>query len=84
MLGDFVVELLASALGELVPQRVRDNFLAILMVLACVAFAALGAFMTYQVLTQQRGPVVGLVALCLFGLSGCSGRLALKGFRSRS
>ena len=83
MLGDLLAELLVSVLGAAVPQRVFDIIAAMLMVLACVAFAALGAFMTYKVLTKILEPSLGLIALLFFGLSGLSGRLALKGFRSK-
>ena len=83
MLRDLLAELLASVLGGAVPERVTHIIAAMLMVLACVAFAALGAFMTYQVLTKQLEPSVGLLALLLFGLSGLSGRLARKGLRSK-
>ena len=83
MLRDLLAELLASVLGDAVPERVSDIIAAMLIVLACVAFAALGAFMTYQVLAKQFEPSVGLIALFFFGLSGLSGRLARKGLRSK-
>lgn len=83
MLGDLLVGLLASVLGDAVSERVSDIIAAMLMVLACVAFAALGGFMTYKFLTNQVEPSVGLIALLFFGLSGLSGRLARKGFRSK-
>ena len=84
MLGDLLADLLASVLGDAVAERVSGIIVAMLMVLACVAFAALGAFLTYQVLTKQLEPSVGLIALLLFGLSGLSGRLTLKGRRGRA
>ena len=83
MLGDVLAELLASVVGELAPEGVAPIIVALVLVLACVAFAALGSFVTYQVFTQQARPAQGLLALLLFGLSAGSGRLALKAFRSR-
>jgi hypothetical protein len=83
MLGDILVDLLVDLLVSVLGVRVSNSIVAMLMVLACVAFAALGALTTYRVLTKPLEPSVGLIALLFFGLSGVSGRLAWKGFRSK-
>jgi hypothetical protein len=86
--GGFLAELLSSlvgdAVGEVIPERLRNRFIGLLMTIAGVAFIAFAGFAAYESVREHAaplGPGMAVVAVLLV-LSAYCFKLASKGFRS--
>ena len=78
-MADFLAELIASFLGGLVPERVLNYVIGLLMLVAGLFFSVLAIY--WVVASRATSFAIGL-SLVLFGLAALSFRLMMKGFRS--
>jgi hypothetical protein len=86
--GDLLLELLLSLVGDaigeaIIPEWLRDRFIAVFMTIAGVTFIAFSCLMAYGAVKGHEAPLrAGIGIATLVPLSGYCFKLASKGFRT--
>lgn len=83
-MADFLAGLLGALFGGLVPERAIDLVVAIVMLIAGLAFVALAGFTAYRGVASHAVLFTVMGSFVFLGLAVVCFRLMIKGFRSAS